>query len=264
MAESLRGGLSLASSGFGFWSHDIGGFEGKPDAAVFKRWLAFVLLSSHSRLHGSDSYRVPWAFDEEAVDVTRLFTRLKLSLMPYLARLGQDAHELGLPVMRPMVLEFPDDPGAATVDTQYMLGENLLVAPVFTAEGDVDVYVPEGTWTSLLTGDRVTGPRWVRERHGYLSLPLYVRPDSVLPVGARSDRPDYAWADGLTLRLFELADGHRSVTRVGDASFVVTREAAIVRVEARGTDAAWSAVVAGGASAVAAAGQDTLTLTIAE
>ena len=88
MAETLRGGLSLASSGFGFWSHDIGGFEGAPDAAVFKRWLAFGLLSSHSRLHGSDSYRVPWAFDEEAVDVARLFTRLKLSLMPYLARLG--------------------------------------------------------------------------------------------------------------------------------------------------------------------------------
>ena len=71
MAESLRGGLSLALSGFGFWSHDIGGFEGTPDAAVFKRWLAFGLLSSHSRLHGSDSYRVPWAFDDEAVDVTR-------------------------------------------------------------------------------------------------------------------------------------------------------------------------------------------------
>ena len=71
MAETLRGGLSLALSGFGYWSHDIGGFEGTPDPAVFKRWLAFGLLSSHSRLHGSDSYRVPWAFDDEAVDVTR-------------------------------------------------------------------------------------------------------------------------------------------------------------------------------------------------
>ena len=73
--------------------------------------------------------------------------------------------------MRPMVLEFPDDPAAATVDTQYMLGPDLLVAPVFTADGDVDVYLPEGTWTSLLTGDQVTGPRWVRERHGFDSVP---------------------------------------------------------------------------------------------
>ena len=78
MAESLRGGLSLAASGFGYWSHDIGGFEGTPDPAVFKRWVAFGLLSSHSRLHGSGSYRVPWAFDEEAVDVLRHFTQLKL------------------------------------------------------------------------------------------------------------------------------------------------------------------------------------------
>ena len=85
--------------------------------------------------------------------------------------------------MRPMVLEFPHDPGAATVDTQYMLGENLLVAPVFSAAGDVDVYVPEGVWTSLLTGEQVTGPRWVHEVHGFDSVPLYVRPDSVLPVG---------------------------------------------------------------------------------
>ena len=249
MAESLRGGLSLASSGFGFWSHDIGGFEGTPDAAVFKRWLAFGLLSSHSRLHGSDSYRVPWAFDEEAVDVTRRFTSLKHQLMPYLAAAGVEAHEEGVPVMRPMVLEFPDDPGAATVDTQYMLGPDLLVAPVFSAEGDVDVYVPEGTWTSLLTGDRVTGPRWVRERHGFDSVPLYVRPGTVLAQGARTDRPDYDWADGVTLRLFDLPDGHRSVVTVpavgarSAVTFVVTRAGARLHVEARGASAPWSVAV---------------------
>ncbi|WP_028047515.1 alpha-xylosidase [Cellulomonas sp. URHE0023] len=245
MAESLRGGLSLASSGFGYWSHDIGGFEGTPDAAVFKRWLAFGLLSSHSRLHGSDSYRVPWAFDEEAVDVARLFTRLKLSLMPYLGRLGEDAHEHGLPVMRPMVVEFPDDPGAATVATQYMLGESLLVAPVFTADGRVNVYVPDGVWTSLLTGEQVTGPRWYSEVHDFLSLPVYVRPDTVLPVGAREDRPDYAWAEGVTLRLFEIADGHRSVTVIpatdgGEPSrFVVSRSGDRVHVSARDARGPW-------------------------
>ena len=84
MAESLRGGLSLGLSGFGFWSHDIGGFEQTAPADVYKRWCAFGLLSSHSRLHGSSSYRVPWLFDEEAVDVLRFFTKLKCRLMPYL------------------------------------------------------------------------------------------------------------------------------------------------------------------------------------
>ncbi|MFS0704054.1 alpha-xylosidase [Cellulomonas sp. 179-A 9B4 NHS] len=268
MAESLRGGLSLAMSGFGFWSHDIGGFEGTPDPAVFKRWLPFGLLSSHSRLHGSDSYRVPWAFDEEAVEVTRTFTRLKLSLMPYLAQAGLEAHTDGVPVMRPMVLEFPDDRGAAGVDTQYMLGSSLLVAPVFDAEGDVGVYVPEGTWTSLLTGERVTGPRWVRERHGFASLPLYVRPGTVLPVGARTDRPDYDFADGVTLHLFDLPDGHRSATHVpgpggaAGATFTVTRSGDRVRVEASGATGPWAVQAHAGARVDAAAGEDAVELTL--
>ena len=109
MAESLRGGLSLGLAGFGFWSHDIGGFEGTPAAALFKRWTAFGLLSSHSRLHGSESYRVPWAFDDEAVDVTREFAELKNRLMPYLWGCAVEAHRVGIPVMRAMLLEFPDD-----------------------------------------------------------------------------------------------------------------------------------------------------------
>jgi alpha-D-xyloside xylohydrolase len=228
MAESLRGGLSLAYSGFGYWSHDIGGFEGKPDPAVFKRWVAFGLLSSHSRLHGSDSYRVPWAFDDEAVEVTRRFTRLKLALMPYLIRVGRDVTAEGVGVMRPMLLEFPDDPAVAHLDRQYLLGDSLLVAPVFSADGRVDFYVPAGRWTSLLDGRTVTGPGWVREEHGFESLPLLVRPDTVLPLGARTDSPDYDWADGVTLALVELAGGDREVTVPGwqgaaDTVFAVGR-----------------------------------------
>ena len=257
MAESLRGGLSLSLSGFGYWSHDIGGFEGTPDPAVFKRWLAFGLLSSHSRLHGSSSYRVPWAFDEEAVDVTRRFTELKLSLMPYLSAVGREAHETGVPVMRPMLLEFPADRTATAVDSQYTLGASLLVAPVFSADGEVDVYVPEGVWTSLLDGSVVEGPRWHRQRHGFDSLPVLVRPGTVLPVGARTDRPDYDHAEGVTLRLFRLADGHDSVTRIarpdgGDALFHVTRRGDVVRVEASGAvPATWSVAHALGAPVAA-------------
>lgn len=211
MAETLRGGLSLALSGFAFWSHDIGGFEGTPDAAVFKRWTAFGLLGSHSRFHGSSSYRVPWAFDEEAVEVTRRFTHLKMRLMPYLYQQGLDAAATGVPLMRPMVLEFPDDPAAAYLDRQYMLGANLLVAPVFTAEGAVDFYLPPGEWTSLLTGETVTGGAWRRETHGFDSLPLYVRPGTALPWGARVDSPEYDYHDGLQVRVFPGGSGAGSV-----------------------------------------------------
>lgn len=151
MAQSLRAGLSLTSSGFGFWSHGIGGFEGAfPDPAVYKRWVAFGMLGSHSRLHGSTVYRVPWLFDEEdekngvalvpgqtAVDVVREFTKLKLELMPYVYQLGLQPHVNGTPVMRSMFVEFPDDPAYRTLDRQYMFGPSMLVAPVFTYSGEV-------------------------------------------------------------------------------------------------------------------------------
>ncbi len=202
MAETLRGGLSLASSGYGYWSHDIGGFEGNPDPSVFKRWVAFGLLSSHSRLHGSESYRVPWAFDDEAVDITRQFARLKNTLMPYLYTAGAEAARTGVSVARPMLFEFPDDPAVAYLDRQYMLGSDILVAPVMSADGVVDFYLPQGTWTSLLSGTSVEGGRWVRETHGFDSLPLYVRPGAIIPRGARDDRPDYDFLDALVLEVY--------------------------------------------------------------
>ncbi|WP_110588557.1 alpha-xylosidase [Microbacterium suaedae] len=209
MAETLRGGLSLAMSGFGFWSHDIGGFEGMPDATVFTRWLAFGLLSSHSRLHGSSSYRVPWLFDEaegrderdpeSAVSVARRFAQLKASLMPYLFAAGREAHETGIPVMRPMPLAFPEDPTCRHLDRQYLLGPDLLVAPVFSADGEVELYLPAGRWTSLLTGETVDGGAWRLERHGLDSLPLYVREGAVIPLGSRDDTAEYDYFDGLRL-----------------------------------------------------------------
>ncbi|MGI5375834.1 alpha-xylosidase [Streptomyces sp. CA-251387] len=239
MAESLRGGLSLGLSGFGYWSHDIGGFEGTPSPALFKRWLAFGLLSSHSRLHGSSSYRVPWLFDEESVDVARHFIRLKLRLMPYLYEAARTAHAEGVPMMRAMVLEFPDDPGCAHLERQYMLGPDLLVAPVFSDEGDVAYYVPEGTWTHFLGGKTVTGPRWVRERHGFLSVPLLVRPGAVIPLGAVDDRPDYDHADGVTLRAYGLERGAQVTVRVGEVDFTVVREGDTLRASCGDPSAPW-------------------------
>ncbi|MFE2485548.1 alpha-xylosidase [Streptomyces mirabilis] len=217
MAESLRGGLSLGLSGFGFWSHDIGGFEGTPTPAVFKRWVQFGLLSSHSRLHGSKSYRVPWDYGEEAVDVTREFTLLKHRLAAYLQRAAQQAHTTGVPVMRAMLLEFPDDPAAATLDRQYMLGDDLLVAPVLTDDGTVEYYVPEGTWTNVLTGAQVTGPRWARERHGFHTLPLLARPDSVIALAADDQHPVSAWADDVELRVHAFADGAERIVVIPSA-----------------------------------------------
>ncbi|MCU1549718.1 MAG: alpha-xylosidase [Glaciihabitans sp.] len=251
MAETLRGGLSLAFGGFGFWSHDIGGFEGTPDSGVFKRWLAFGLLSSHSRLHGSSSYRVPWNFDDEAVSVARTFIKLKLSLMPYLYAAALEAHSVGTPMIRPMAMEFGDDRNAAHLDTQYMLGENLLVAPVFTKTGDVEFYLPAGMWTNYFTGEKVTGPTWRQENHGFESIPLYVRDGAVLPIGARSDRPDYDYLDGLTIEVYPSTDlTAKTITVTGPdgrdgVEFVVDRTADSVTVTSNSAGS-WSARLAGG------------------
>ena len=177
MEQTIRGGLSLMLSGFSYWSHDIGGFEDKSTPDVYKRWAAFGLLSSHSRLHGSTSYRVPWNYDEESVDVLRHYVELKKSLMPYIDAARDEAERYGFPVMRPMVIEFQDDPVCAFLDRQYMLGSRILVAPVFDKDGMVEFYLPEGTWVSVDGKDRrvLTTGRFFKEQRGYLEMPVYLR-----------------------------------------------------------------------------------------
>ncbi len=216
MAESLRGGLSLSLSGFGFWSHDIGGFEESSTPDLYKRWAAFGLLSSHSRLHGSSSYRVPWIYDEESVDVLRHFTRLKHRLMPYLYKMARHASETGVPVIRPMVLEFPEDPTCAYLDRQYMLGDSILVAPVFSEDGYVSYYLPKGTWTHLLSGERVEGGTWQHDHYDYMSLPLFVRENVVLPLGNVTEKPDYDYTEDVIFNVFSLSDGVSVETTVKD------------------------------------------------
>lgn len=207
MAEDLRGGLSLAMGGFGFWSHDMGGFEQTATADVYKRWCQFGLLSSHSRLHGSTSYRVPWLFDQEACDVLRTFVKLKCSLMPYLYGMAVKAHEEGIPMMRPMIMEFPEDPTCVMLDRQYMLGDSLLVAPIFDETGRVTYYIPEGKWTDYLTGEVKIGGRWYMETYDYFHLPLLVRENTILPIGAEDSRPDYDYHKGTKLKIYQPQEG---------------------------------------------------------
>jgi alpha-D-xyloside xylohydrolase len=219
MAETLRAGLSFAMSGFSFWSHDISGFEQTATPDLYKRWVQFGMFSSHSRLHGSTSYRVPWLFDEEACDVVKYFTKLKCRIMPYLYQMAVVSHETGIPMMRPMILEFENEPGMKNLDMQYMLGDSLLVAPIFSEDGLVDYYLPKGQWTHLISGDIVEGGRWYREKYDYFSLPVFVRDNTLFPVkGGISEKdfdyhkkddismPDYDYRNGTTFHLYCLHD----------------------------------------------------------
>ena len=228
MAESIRGGLSLCLSGFGFWSHDMGGFEGTAADYVYKRWLAFGLLSTHSRLHGSDSYRVPWLFGDEAVDVCRAFTKLKLSLMPYLWGMAVEANQEGIPAMRAMVLEFPGDLGAEDCDRQYMLGDSLLVAPVLREDNIGEYYLPRGCWTEFFSGKKTDEYGWHRDEYDFFSLPLYVRENTLLPIGQCCDKADYAYEENVLMQVYALKDkACRTVyDRNGEKAFCVKAEKA--------------------------------------
>jgi alpha-D-xyloside xylohydrolase len=251
MAETLRGGLSLGLCGFAHWSHDISGFEHTATPALYKRWVAFGLLSSHSRLHGSGSPRVPWSFDEESVDVLRFFTHLKCRLMPYLFAAATHACGTGTPLLRHMMLEFPDDPLCLSLERQYMLGGALLVAPVFNEEGQAEYYLPPGEWIHVLTGRVEAGGRVLRERIGFSEIPLYQRADTVVPFGAVDDRPDYDYAEGVELRAHALAEGSRHEISLVDARgqvvqvFSVSRSEGVVTATTRSEAKPWRMRVTG-------------------
>jgi len=216
MWETLRGGLSLCMSGFGYFSHDISGFEATGTPDLYKRWSAFGLMSTHSRLHGNSSYRVPWNFDEESCDVVRRFTKLKGELMPYLFANAVKAAKTGVPMMRAMVIEYADDPATHNLDRQYMLGDNLLVAPVFNEEGTAQFYLPlTGTrWTDILTGEIVEGGHWYEKKYDYLSMPLYAKPGSVIAYGDFKRSFDYDYTENVKFVVYGLEDGQAAECEV--------------------------------------------------
>lgn len=201
MASALRGGLSLSLSGFPFWSHDIGGFRGTPSEEVYVRWSQFGLLSSHARCHGTTP-REPWAFGEEAVRIFKKFAQLRYRLLSYLYSYAAAARETGLPVVRPLVLEYQNDPSVSDVDLQYLLGEELLVAPVFDESGRVDIYFPDGDdWVDYWTGERYDGGQTLRREVPLDRMPLFVRAESVLPLHESSQTVEEGTPDEVTLRV---------------------------------------------------------------
>lgn len=217
MAETLRGGLSLCLSGFGFFSHDISGFEATSSPDLYKRWVAFGLMSTHSRLHGNSSYRVPWLFDEESCDVLRHFTCLKGKLMPYLFANAVKTHETGVPMMRAMVMEYADEPATWSLDRQYMLGDNLLVAPIFNEEGTALYYVPTGKWTDIQTGKVYEGGKFYETKHDYFSLPLLAKPNSIIAYGKFERDFVYDYAKDVHFVIYQLEDGKQAECKVYDS-----------------------------------------------
>ena len=238
MAETLRGGLSLCASGFGFFSHDMGGFEATASADVYKRWCAFGMLSTHSRLHGSSSYRVPWAYDKdgdtEACDVLRHYAVLKGRLMPYLWSQAVKTHRQGVPMMRPMIVSFTEDTACKYLDTQYMLGDNLCVVPVMNEEGIAEFYVPDcGTWTDIQSGETYEGGRYYTRKCDYFQMPILARPGSMIGYGKFDGDTQksvvYDYAEGAEVVIYGLEKGQKTETVIYDTDALKVMKIRAVR-----------------------------------
>ena len=251
MAETLRGGLSLSLGGFGFWSHDISGFESTAPADIYKRWCQFGLLSSHSRLHGSSSYRVPWNFDEESCDVLRFFTKLKGKLMPYLFAQAVKTHTTGIPMMRPMVMDYTDDIACRYLDQQYMLGDNLLCAPVFREDGVANFYLPEGKWYDIITGKTYEGGKYHSVTCTFMEMPVLAKPNSIVTFGAFENQFEYDYLDGADAMICSLEDGKTAEAAIYDtkANLVLilkaSRKGNVISIESSNTDKTFTVSVAG-------------------
>lgn len=221
LAESVRGGLSLGLASFASWTSDIGGFEGKPKPWIYKRWVAFGLLCSHSRLHGSNSYRVPWLVDdsseepENCTEVLRHWVQFKRQLMPYLFAQATESIANGWPTStRAVALEFPNDPSAWQCDREFMIGDSILAAPVFEEDGTGEVYLPPGRWFNYWSGYEVQGSRWVRGRYNFCETPLFVRENTILVQGQEEGEGGfgYDWLkSGGVIKLYGARPGAKAV-----------------------------------------------------
>lgn len=212
LAGSLRGGLSLGLSGVSFWGSDIGGFFGpKPSSRLYIRWAEMGLFSGVSRCHGTTP-REPWEYGEEALEIFRKYARLRYRLMPYLYSSACNSARSSLPLMRPLVLDWQNDPASQVVDSQYLLGEGLMVAPVLSDRDERWVYLPEGQWLDFWTGNCHQGPVSMRYPAPLDVLPLFIRGGAIIPMGPEMNYVGEKPVDPATLLVFpDSQSSHRFI-----------------------------------------------------
>ncbi|RVX47309.1 alpha-D-xyloside xylohydrolase [Nonomuraea polychroma] len=231
MGSTIRGGLAHGLSGVPFWSHDAGGFTGRPSDDLYVRWTQFGALSPLVRLHGTTT-REPWEFPAvEAQAVEAL--KLRYRLMPYIYSAAVEAARTGAPMMRALCVDYPDDPVAWQADLEYLFGRDLLVAPMVAPEGVRQVYLPQGRWVDYWTGEVLEGSRYVAVRKPLDQVPLFVRDGALIPVSEQGDTVDVPRE--ITLVAFGGGDGTTEIhDEDGVTVAVATRDGDELRVAVTG------------------------------
>lgn len=237
LAATVRGGLSAGMSGIPFWSHDIGGYRGTPDAELYIRWAQFGLFSSHSRMHGA-SPREPWLFGKRALDIVKKIAVLRYRLFPYISSTALEARDTGMPVIRALPLVFPDDRNAAAWDHEYMFGPSFLVAPVIRRMDDLGcskgrpagpprypVYLPRGEWVDYWTGRTYRGPAVIDASAPLDILPLFVRAGAIVPMMRAGRRIQEGRVDPLEVEIYPLGSSRYALLEEeGQTDFRLERE----------------------------------------
>ena len=201
MLGDLRGGISFGLSGFSFWSHDMGGFVTASPEDIYRRWLPFGFLSSHTRAHGAPPTE-PWLISESFTKAFRQAAEMKYRLMPYVYAQAKDCTERGLPMVRALLVEFPDDPGAWLVEDQYMFGSQILVAPLLESGDSRTVYLPRGKWIDYQSGKVYEGG-YQTIKVGEIPCVILVRDGSLIPHAPLAQRTDQIQWDKVELKAYK-------------------------------------------------------------
>ena len=201
MAAELRGGLSFGLSGFTYWSHDAGGFVNRAPRDLYRRWLAWAVLTSHTRAHGVPP-REPWEYDQAFVEDYRRMVELKYSLMPYIYAQAKYSSEHGFPMLRTLFFEYPNDPTSWLIEDEYMFGSDLLVAPLIEEGDSRRVYLPPGSWIDYQTGKVYRGAEWHQIIAGQIPVVLLVKDHSAVPHIAVSQSTSQMNWNEIELRVF--------------------------------------------------------------
>ena len=201
MLGDLRGGLSFGLSGFSFWSHDMGGFVTASPEDIYRRWLPFGFLSSHTRAHGAPPTE-PWLISESFTDAFRACAEMKYKLMPYVYAQAKDCSERGLPMVRALLVEFPHDAGAWLVEDEYMFGSQMLVAPLMESGNERTVYLPKGKWIDYQNGKVYEGGYQIIQA-GKIPAIILVRDGSLIPHAPLAQRTDKINWDQVSFKAYK-------------------------------------------------------------
>ncbi|MEW6040665.1 MAG: glycoside hydrolase family 31 protein, partial [Elusimicrobiota bacterium] len=182
----IKAGQSAALSGISFWGNDIGGYWGKPSKELYIRWAQFGAFSPLMQFHGMEPHE-PWAYDDETVEIYRYYAKLRMALLPYIYKCAKISSETGLPLIRPLVLEYPGDKNTYSQDYEYFFGDSILAAPV-CEKGTLEreVYLPEGNWIDFWESASFSGKQKIIYKAGLDRIPLFVKAGSIIPLSAKS------------------------------------------------------------------------------